>query len=157
MRLEHSVEQNEEKAERISSPDPWTAPFIRFWVLSQRFQKFVLVGAIGLLVNQVGLIALHGISGMDVRIASPFAILTSMAVTFLLNEAWTWHDRGSGKVLHRALQYVPINCVGLAINWFVLAYLVESFGLHYLLANLIGAGLAAIWNFTLNHFVTWRS
>lgn len=157
MRLERPANQNEDQVERVGSPQPWTVPIIRLWELTHRFQKFVLVGGIGLLVNQAGLIALHGISGLDVRIASPIAILISMAVTFLLNEAWTWHDRGRGKMLHRALQYVPINCVGLVINWFVLTYLVETFEVHYLLANLFGAGLAAIWNFTLNHFVTWRS
>ena len=26
-------------------------------------------------------------------ISSPLAILASMAVTFVLNEMWTWHDR----------------------------------------------------------------
>jgi putative flippase GtrA len=28
--------------------------------------------------------------------------------------------------------------------------------MHYLLANLVGAGVAAVWNFLLNNAITWR-
>jgi putative flippase GtrA len=28
--------------------------------------------------------------------------------------------------------------------------------MHYALANLFGAGIAAMWNFALNHVITWR-
>jgi putative flippase GtrA len=108
-------------------------------------------------VNQAGLVLLHGILDMDVPIASPIAIFASMVVTFYLNEAWTWHDRGRGRVLHRAMSYVPINLGGLFINWLVLTFLHDTYDMHYLVANLFGAGLAAIWNFALNNAITWRA
>jgi dolichol-phosphate mannosyltransferase len=87
--------------------------------------------------------------------ASPVAILLSMAVTFTLNERWTWRDRGRGRLVHRALLYGSINSGGLLINWFTLVSL-DRMGLNYLIANLIGAGIAAVWNFSLNHALTWR-
>lgn len=139
------------------SVESWPESAVRMWTLAQRFQKFILVGAVGLIVNQAGLVALHGILDLAVRTASPFAILISMAVTFYLNEAWTWHDRGTGRVLHRAMSYVPINVGGLIINWVVLNYLHDSHDVHYLLANLVGAGMAAVWNFALNNAITWRA
>ena len=37
-----------------------------------------------------------------------------------------------------------------------LTLLVETAGLHYLLANLVGTGVAAAWNFTLSVLWTWR-
>jgi putative flippase GtrA len=126
------------------------------WVLAQRFRRFLVVGAVGLLVNQASLAFLHDIAEIAVVMASPVAILLSMVVTFMLNEHWTWHDRGTGRVVSRAMTYVPINLGGLLINWGTLYYLIEQHGVHYLAANLIGAGLAAIWNFTLNHAITWR-
>lgn len=139
------------------SVESWPEPAVRMWTLAQRFQKFILVGAVGLIVNQAGLVALHGILDLPVRTASPFAIFISMIVTFYLNEAWTWHDRGTGRVIHRAMSYVPINVGGLIINWVILNYLHDSHDVHYLLANLVGAGMAAIWNFALNNAITWRS
>jgi putative flippase GtrA len=79
-----------------------------------------------------------------------------MIVTFYLNEIWTWHDRGSGRIVSRARSYIPINIGGLAINWGILTYLHGTMDMHYLLANLIGAAVAAIWNFSLNNAITWR-
>jgi dolichol-phosphate mannosyltransferase len=139
------------------SVESWPESAVRIWSLTQRFQKFIAVGAIGLLVNQAGLAFLHDGIDWSVRVSSPVAILASMVVTFFLNEVWTWHDRGSGRVMHRAMSYVPINVGGLVINWMVLTFLHDSFGMHYLVANLFGAGLAAIWNFALNNAITWRS
>jgi putative flippase GtrA len=139
------------------SVESWPAPAIRLWTLAQRFQKFVVVGIVGLAVNQGLLAVLHGSIGLLIVIASCIAVLASMVVTFIANEFWTWHDRGSGRVISRAMSYVPINIVGLIINTGILYVLYDQHGVHYLIANLIGAGVAAIWNFVLNNMITWRS
>ena len=44
---------------------------------------------------------------------------------------------------------------GLLINWLTLVSL-HRIGMDYLVANLIGAGIAAVCNFSLNHALTWR-
>jgi dolichol-phosphate mannosyltransferase len=139
------------------SVESWPTSAVKVWTLTQRFQKFIAVGAIGLFVNQGFLALLHDVYDWEVAVASPVAILISMAVTFFLNEVWTWHDHTGGRVLHRAMSYVPINVGGLIINWGVLTFLHDSFDMHYLLANLFGAGIAAIWNFALNSAITWRA
>lgn len=130
-------------------------PVVRSATLSRRFQKFLLVGAIGLGVNQSLLFTLVSLAGLAVGAASPIAIGLSMVVTFALNERWTWHDRGSGPLLQRALLYGSINSGGLVINWLTLVSL-DQWDWNYLVANLVGAGIAAIWNFSLNHALTWR-
>lgn len=132
------------------------APVERAWLLAQRFQKFVVVGAVGLAVNQIALVILHSGFDMKLKAASPISIFLSMIVTFTLNEIWTWHDRGSGPLIHRIGLYFPINMVGLLINYIVLQLLVDHTGAHYIVANFIGAGLAAIWNFFVNNSITWR-
>lgn len=138
------------------SADSLPEPVAKLWALAHRFQKFLVVGVLGLATNQAFLWLLHERSGLTVAAASPIAILISMVVTFFLNEKWTWHDRGGARWLSRAGSYVPINLGGLGINWGVLTFLHDQFGMHYLLANIIGAGIAAIWNFGLNNAITWR-
>jgi putative flippase GtrA len=138
------------------SIERWPQPAARAFVLAQRFQKFLVVGSIGLAVNQGLLFTLRHLFEVPLALASPTAILVSMVVTFALNELWTWHDRGRGLIVHRLMMYVPINTVGLFINFSVLSFLVHEHEWHYLVANLVGAGLAAVWNFLLNHLITWR-
>lgn len=141
----------------MMSTETWPRPAVRFLTLTQRFQKFLVVGAVGLAVNQGMLFLLAEFSALPLRAASPIAIFASMLVTFSLNEVWTWHDRGSGRIVQRALLYGTINSGGLLINWGILLYLEQEAGVHYLLANLIGAAIAAVWNFGLNNVITWRS
>ena len=129
---------------------------MQFVSLAKRFQKFLVVGSIGLGVNQLVLVLLHDLFDVRLVVASPIAILASMAVTFVLNEIWTWHDRGSGPIVHRLGSYVPINSGGLLINWALLVDLAEHLDIHHVLANFVGAGVAAIWNFSLNNAITWR-
>ena len=138
------------------STESWPQPAVRAYVLAQRFQKFLIVGSIGLIINQGLLFVFRHLFDIPLAIASPVAIAVSMAVTFALNEAWTWHDRGRGKIVHRLMLYCPINTVGLLINYGILRYLVNEHAWHYLVANLFGAGCAAVWNFCLNHMITWR-
>jgi putative flippase GtrA len=138
------------------STESWPQPAVRAYVLAQRFQKFLIVGSIGLIINQGLLFVFRHLFDMPLSIASPVAIAVSMVATFELNEAWTWHDRGRGKIIHRLMLYCPINTVGLIINYGILSYLVHDHHWHYLLANLVGAGCAAVWNFCLNHMITWR-
>lgn len=138
------------------SSEALPARAVQAFSLAIRFQKFLVVGSIGLAVNQAGLFLLHDLYGLRLLTSSVIAILASMAVTFTLNEVWTWHDRGSGMVIHRLAKYVPINTGGLIINAGILAFLVDRYGVHHLFANLIGAGIAAVWNFSLNNLVTWR-
>jgi len=138
------------------SVESWPKPVVQAWYFTHRFQKFLIVGGVGLAVNQGLLFLFHDVAHLRLSIASPVAIFLSMVVTFTLNERWTWHDRGRGRVMHRMAMYFPINFVGLLINFGVLSLLVHRFDVHYLFANLVGAGLAAIWNFVVNHHVTWR-
>ena len=141
----------------MQSTGTWTPPVVRVLPQTHRLLKFLVVGAIGFGANQAALFVLVTLAAVTLPFASPIAILLSMAVTFVLNEIWTWHDRGAGRLRTRALLYGSINSGGLLINAGILLFLEGEFGMHYLLANLIGAGIAAIWNFGLNHAITWRT
>lgn len=121
----------------------------------RRFATFLVVGAVGFGVNQGALFLLVSRGVLVAAWASPIAIGLSMAVTFVLNAVWTWRDRGADSPLRRAGLYVVINTGGLLINWGLLVVL-ERAGLHYLWANVGGAGAAAFWNFVLNNRITWR-
>lgn len=126
--------------------------------MAARVERFLLVGTMGLGVNVAGLSLLHGAWDLPLWAASLAAIGLSMAVTFLLNEAWTWRDRVPSLSLPaRGAFYFLINSAGMFVNWQVLLFLCGHQGLHYQAANLVGAAMAAVWNFALNNVLTWRA
>jgi dolichol-phosphate mannosyltransferase len=116
--------------------------------------KFGLVGLSGIAVNE-GLLALlaDGL-GVAVKWAGAVAIECSIISNFILNNFWTWRDRRSGHVLARFLRYQLVTLLAGAVNYGVLLVLTH-YGMHHLLANLIGIALATAINFVLNHFWTF--
>lgn len=135
----------------------WPEPAVRMFNIVQRLQKFLLVGAVGLATQQVFVFLFHEVMNLSSRQSLGIAIAISMAVTFCLNEYWTWHDRGKGSVFTRMAFYVPVNTVGLVINLEVALMMNSQFSVHLQIASLIGAGVAAIWNFGANNLLTWRA
>lgn len=115
--------------------------------------KFALVGAAGVLVNNVALFLFYDVARLPLLLASPLAVETAIVHNFVLNNRWTFNkDKLS---LVRFIKFNSISLVGLLITVGVMFALVTQFGLHYLVANLLGIGLATVSNFGLNLFWTW--
>lgn len=87
-------------------------------IFTARFLKFCVVGASGVLVN-LGVLAL--LTGLDVRssFASAWAIEVSILSNFVINERWTFVDRGEGTVWSRAVRFQLVSLVGGAVQWLV--------------------------------------
>ena len=122
-----------------------------------RFQKFLLIGTLGLAINMCGLFILTEYLHIYYVASSFVAIETSLVATFVLNEIWTWGDRRPGTVTRRFWKYQAVNGAGLVINLSVLFLLASLASVNYLLSNLVGAAMAACWNFSLNNMFTWGS
>jgi dolichol-phosphate mannosyltransferase len=127
----------------------------------RRFVKYCLVGATGVLVN-MGVLALLVRAGMAYLQAGAVAGETAIGTNFLLNEFWSFADRArqhSG-IIPRLLRFFRFNlfCAGGAgIALFTLWLLTNYGGVHYLLSNLVGIGVATVWNYGMNANLTWAS
>jgi len=120
----------------------------------QYFGKFAIVGVTGIFINQ-GLLTFFVENGMRVGIASIIAIEVSILTNFLLNNFWTWQQKGKTGFWKRFLKYHLVTAVSGGINWIALKIL-TSLGLHYFISNLIGIGLGTGINFLLNNFWTFN-
>ena len=125
----------------------------RFQLFARRFVKFCLVGGSGVAVNTAALFALTEWARLSLAIASPLAVEVAILNNFYWNNAWTF--RAGSVDFGRLVKFNLVSLVGMAITTGVLLYLVNNFGLHYLIANLFGIGVAMVWNFLINFFWTW--
>ncbi len=122
--------------------------------LGFKFLKFCFVGATGVVVNSLALYLLYQTAGLPLLVASPLAIELSIVNNFVLNDRWTFQQNSHS--LARFLKFNLVSLGGLVIASGTLYALVQAEGMHYLLANLVGIGLATMWNFFVNIVWTWR-
>ncbi len=135
-----------------------------FWYVPSagRFWKFAMVGASGVLVNNLTLITLAEYFDASKVIAWMFAVGLSILSNFLLNNAFTWRDvRHSSRIhflLRGALAY-PVAIMGIGANFAVyyplLKYVSEAFP-YYVLFNLLGIAAGTSVNFLLSSRLVFR-
>src|SRR5918997_527494 len=135
-----------------------------FWYVPSagRFWKFAMVGASGVLVNNLTLITLAEYFDANKVIAWMFAVGLSILSNFLLNNAFTWRDvRHSSRIhflLRGALAY-PVAIMGIGANFAVyyplLKYVSDSFP-YYVLFNLLGIAAGKSVNFLLSSRLVFR-
>ena len=118
-----------------------------------RLGKFLVVGGIGTLLNTGILIVLY--HQMHLALVAASVVATELAIghNFLWNNFWTFGRRGLSLV--RFAKFNVVSLGGQFITIATLWALVRYTGLHYVVANLAGIGLALIWNFTANVRWTW--
>lgn len=120
-----------------------------------RLWKFMIVGLSGVVVNMGFLYYLTEELGIFYLISSAIAIEVSIISNFCLNDAWTFDDVDNRHSwMNRAIRFQLVSVSGLLINITTL-FALTSFGVYYLLANLIGILLAFSWNFLVNRRLTW--
>ncbi len=128
---------------------------------TRRLLKFAVVGASGVIVNEVVtmlfLLLLGGVFSQIIRTnASVFmGWFFSVLSNYLLNYHWTWKDRineGSGSVLSRVHKYYMSAIVAFFVQALTVNVLASFFGWSVskvLMWNLIGIGGGTIVNFML--------
>ena len=124
-----------------------------------RFVKFGLVGTWGFLVNMLLLWFLTEKVGVYYLFSSIVAIEISLLNNYILNDLWTWHDRGkAGKTEYfkRMLQYHISSSAAMLTNISILWILTALFGIYYLASNVFGILCGAALNFFINDRWTFK-
>jgi dolichol-phosphate mannosyltransferase len=126
----------------------------------RRFLKFCVVGLSGVGVNMFFLWFFTEILKIFYLFSSPLAIELSVLNNFVLNDLWTWRDRGRpGKMNYfkRMVQYhISVSVSAIIANIFLLWFLTEIFHFYYLLSNLLGIAAGAVLNYFINDRWTFR-
>ncbi|WP_254538325.1 GtrA family protein [Halomarina litorea] len=125
-----------------------------------RFVRYLLVGLVGVGVNQSVLFLATGVAGISYVIGGALSRLVSIAVNYQLNDSWTWRDRGEpGRRAWtvRGGKYLLTRAVGVLVGYGSFVALVELAGLHYLLANLLAIAVGVLWGFGASERWVWRA
>lgn len=123
----------------------------------EEFIKFAIVGGSGVLVNMGLLFILTRFLSVRLEIASPIAIEVSILTNFTLNNLWTFKKRNTHVPFWtRLFRYHLVTGLAGIVNYVVLLLLVNNFGLHDMLSNLIGILIGTAITYSLNSLWTWN-
>jgi dolichol-phosphate mannosyltransferase len=127
-------------------------------LLPMRFFSFALVGALGVGVHLVILIALRQGTGLAFEVEQAIATVVAMVFNFELNNAITYRDqRLRGPRLWRGLLLFMLVCgVGAIANIGIAQSLYEQHT-AWTIAGAIGAVIGVVWNYAVSATLVWRA
>ncbi|KRW92046.1 dolichyl-phosphate beta-D-mannosyltransferase [Alicyclobacillus tengchongensis] len=122
----------------------------------RRFFLFCIIGASGVIVNEVVLsILLYGFHMKD-TMASILASLVAMLSNYIWNDQITWRSQGEGRKWNVKLPiFVAISLVGILITTLVM-HACERIGLMVPIGQAVGILVSTVWSYVMNNRVTWR-
>ncbi len=131
----------------------------------QRFLRFAVVGASGVLVNfafvALGMWVFADL-GQTAReaVASGLGIGMSIITNFLLNDVWTWGDRKKGTRKRDAAVRFSTYAVGAgiaaALQFGIAALFRSAFGAHVFLAQAAGIAVGTVVNYFISNHVVFK-
>ncbi len=127
--------------------------------LSGRFGQFLLVGLLGMFIDNAVLAVLMEVWQPPLVLAALGGKEASITAMFVLNEFWTFAETPTSQnrwIGTRLARSHLVRLVGTGVGVSVLVILNQMFDVWYLLANIIGIGTGFILNYTLESTITWQ-
>ncbi len=121
----------------------------------QRFLRYAAVGATTLLFDLGMLyVAVHFLQ-VPYYIATFIAFLIAVSCNYTLSRKWVF--KGSGRQWHHGYAYFAlVALIGAAVTTTLVTGLVSLFGLYYLLARILVAGIVGIGNYLFNLHLNFK-
>jgi putative flippase GtrA len=121
---------------------------VKVW---HRFFRFNAVGALGIVVQLVGLAFFKSFLHLNYLVAAALAVEAAVIHNFLWHERWTWKDRSGSGRLSRFLRFnSTTGTISVFANVALMRLFVGEFHMQYLVANLLSIGVCALANFLLS-------
>ncbi len=127
--------------------------------LAQQAGRFVVVGAIGFLVDGGILTVLHSIFDFSLLQARLVSFSGAVTMTWYLNRQHTFSDSKDARAVHEWGRYAVVNSIGAVLNLGIFLWLVYRFDALAswpIVPLAIAASIALIFNFFASRHLAFR-
>jgi putative flippase GtrA len=137
-----------------------------------RFLKFMVVGAIGAVVDFGIMNVLTRLVGMSLIWAGTFSFICAVISNFIWNRYWTYPESRSRPISNQLFMFFIVNVAGIIIRLPILHFLEPllrrvfqglshgtTFGPDFLAKNFtlaVAIGVVMLWNFFVNRYWTYN-
>lgn len=118
--------------------------------------KFFFAGSSAAIVNLFFLYLFHGVFGWGLVFSTSLAFVLSFIVSFALQKFWTFRNYSQKKIPAQLSLYILNAFIGLNINGFLMHYLVNTWEIWYIFAQIAVILLLGLYNFVVYKFIIFR-
>jgi putative flippase GtrA len=124
--------------------------------MAKRAAKFQVVGLLGLAVQLAALWVIKGKLHLQTAVATALAVELAILHNFAWHERWTWKSERGKRTAREVWKmlvkfHMGAGGVSLVTSTVLTPLLSDVLKIHYLTANIIAVGAAAVVNFLINH------
>ncbi len=124
-------------------------------LIKKSLARFVAVGAAGFVINFAILTVLYKVLNFNILPSQLIGAEVAILSNFYLHNNWTFKDAVKNSLITRLIEFHASSWIGSAITTVTLIFLVDR-GMQYLIALIIGAIIALVWNFFWTRFIIWK-
>jgi len=116
------------------------------------FVRFLIVGALGTIVNIIVFFIFADLLHQDVNIAAIFAFCIAVTQNYILNHTWSFRDVVNSRINKKSyVKYVCVNIFGLLVNLLTLNLILIEFNPSIkTVAQLFGVLSGTVFNFVFS-------
>ena len=118
--------------------------------------RFLVVGLLGIGVNQFLLWAIVELTGLNYLLAAIIASQGSTAFNFAGVESWVFRGAWKPGIVKRFLAFDVLNSLALLLRLPMLFVLTSGLHVHYLVSNLLAIGVLTAVRFVVADGVIWK-
>ncbi|QDW24350.1 GtrA family protein [Pedobacter sp. KBS0701] len=118
--------------------------------------RFGIVGLIGTAVDFGVTFIVKEKLGINKYVANTFGFILAVVNNYFLNKYWTFNNV-YGNSFIQFLIFCTISIVGLLINLGVIYVFNTSKKYPFYVTKVIGVAIVALWNFSMNFFLTFHT
>lgn len=118
--------------------------------------KFFFAGSSAAIVDLIFLYFFHGVFKWGLVFSTSLAFILSFIVSFSLQKFWTFRDYSHKKIPLQLSLYILNAIIGLNVNGFLMHYLVNTWEVWYMIAQVIVILLIGLYNFIIYKFIVFK-
>lgn len=119
--------------------------------------KFFISGSFAGGSDLVFLYFFYGILGWGIVISTSVAFILSFVVSFTLQKFWTFRNYEQNQMASQLVLYLINAFIGLNLNGWLMHFLVNRFGVWYILAQIIVNLSIGFYNFLIYKFIIFKT
>ena len=122
------------------------------------YVKFITVGIFGAMFHFSTLYVMYVVFENSYGFSLILAIELSLIINYFINNLWTFKENmhDGVRLLSGLIKFNILSGIGGIMSYYISLTIFEA-NVNWIIASLIGAVIASLWNYNLNRILTWRS